>query len=214
MGERNSVYVFKGPSIDQFRDAITSVVAELGGRLKWDQHPDQFVAGMLTSHNDTVHAAYIHQKGHEVAEEIGVRLKIPWINIRIQEGSLWDYSLYDGKIHVDNFSTLPEYWEDDEEWQATQRGKPNVLANLWQVDQRTVENYLKPWGYKRLDDRIFDTILRGKAYPTDRFEYGDIWQMTDFLCALGAHDPNFDEPHSIPRHLKFPSRKKPWWRFW
>lgn len=216
MSESNSVYVFKGPSEDQFRDMAKRVVSDLGGRLEWEIHPDPSDARMTTSHKDSVHAAYIHLKGYEVANQIGLRLAIPWINVRIQEGALWDYSLYSGDTHLDNFSTLPEYWGDDEdededkdeqaEWVATQRGKPDVLANVWQIEQPTIENYLKPWGYVSIDDGSFDTTLRGKAYAADQCEYGDIWQMTDFLRAMGAHDPNFVSPHCVARYLEFPRK--------
>ena len=107
-------------------------------------------------------------------------------------------------LHVDNFSTLPEYWGGDLEWMATQRGKPELLARCWQIEQSKIENYLKPWGFELDEDEgVINTTLRGKAYPTDQYEYGDIWQMADFLRALGAHDPNFDEPHCIPRDLDF-----------
>jgi hypothetical protein len=209
MGERNSVYVYKGCMPDDFRDTATSVVVELGGRLEWDVHPDPMDAAMLTSHRGLVHAAYIHLKEGEIAKRIGSRLAIPWINIRIQEGSLWDYSLFHGEPHLDNFSTLPEYWEeDDQEWLATQRGKLDVLARTWQVEESAIANYLKSWGYELIGD-AFRTTLRGKAYENDRHEYGDIWQMTDFLRALGAHDPNWGEPHSVPRLLEFPSKRRP-----
>lgn len=131
MGERNSVYVFKGPNLRTFRDTSFSVVADLGGRLDWEVHPEPMQAKLLTSHNGHVHAAYIHSNEYEIAKTLGARLAIPWINVRIQEGSLWDYSLYDAEDHLDNFSTLPEYWEDDPEWLATQRGRPDVLASVW-----------------------------------------------------------------------------------
>jgi len=207
MSERNSVYVFKGPTLDEFRDTAVSVVSRLGGHLDWDARPAPIDADLLTSHNSNVHAAYIDCREFEVATGIGTDLKIPWINVRIQEGSLWDYSLYEADSHVDNFSTLPEYWEDDPEWIASQQGNPEVLADCWRIDRSAVENYLKPWGFEVDEDRgVFRTLLRGKAYPTDQYEYGDIWQMTDFLRALGAHDPNFDQPHCIPRGLDFDTR--------
>jgi hypothetical protein len=93
MGERNSVYVFKGPTIDEFRDTMATVVSGLGGRLDWDARPAPMGANLMTSHNANVHAAYVNCRGYEVATGIGTELKIPWINVRIQEGSLWDYSL-------------------------------------------------------------------------------------------------------------------------
>jgi hypothetical protein len=202
MGERNSVFVFKGPTLDEFRDAMSLVVEQLGGRLEWDARPSPAHAPVTTSHNDNTHAAYIHPKGYEIAMRMGTRLACPWINVRIQEGSLWDYSLYEANRSIDDFSTLPEYWNDDVTWQATRRGNPELLANCWQIEQSRIENYLRPWGFKLdEDEEVFKALLRGKAYPTDRHEYGDIWQMTDFLRALGAHDPTWDQPHCIPRGL-------------
>lgn len=203
MGESNSVYVFKGPELSDFRDAVQSAVAALGGHLDWEARPQLFAAKMLTSHNERVHAAYIDVAGFEIAKSIGVRLGIPWINVRIQQGALWDYSLYQADSHLDNFSTLPEYWESDPIWLATQRGNPGLLAATWSIEQAAIERYLQPWGYKvKRATGEFRTTLRGKAYPNDSFEHGDIWQMTDFLRALGAHDPNFDQPHCVPRGLE------------
>ncbi len=214
MGERNSVYVFKDCSEEQLRDSLVCAVADLAGQLQWDTHPNPMQARMLTSHNDRVHAAYIHDKGHEIASLVGKRLAIPWMNVRIQEGSLWDYSLYLAEEHLDNFSVHPEYWDDDEAWQATQRGKPEVLAKVWKVDQSRIENYVKPWGRVVVDEGTYERTRRGKAYPGDEFGYGEIWQMNDFLRALGAHDPNYDQPHCVSRLLTFARKKKPFWRFW
>jgi hypothetical protein len=211
VAERNSVFVFKGPSEEEFHRAMADTVAGLHGRLDWHAHPEPMKSSLLTSHNETVHAAYIHLKGPEISKGVGAQLGIPWMNLRIQEGTLWDYSLYEGNLHVDNFSTLPEYWDDDKEWQSTQRGRPEILARLLKIDQRVIENYLQPWGFMPIDDGMFETTLRGKAYPTDEFEYGDIWQINDFLRALGAHDPNFDSPHSIARGLTFPPSKRRSW---
>jgi hypothetical protein len=213
MGERNSLYVFKGPTLDEFRAAAVSSVAELGGKLEWDVHPDPKRSQIWTSHNGCIHAAYIHWNEHRIAKAIGSQLAIPSINIRIQEGSLWEYSLYDGADSVDEFSTLPEYWDDDPAFRAARRGRLDVLANVWQIEQSAIENYLKPWGYEpNIEEGTFETTLRGKAYPGDQHEYGDIWQMTDFLRALGAHDPNSGEEQSIARQLVMPAEQT-WWKF-
>ena len=94
MSERNSVYVFKGPTVDEFRDTMAIVVASLDGKLDSGRTPcADRSESPATSHNANVHAAYIDYRGDSVATGIGTALKIPWINVRIQEGSLWDYSL-------------------------------------------------------------------------------------------------------------------------
>jgi len=225
MSERNSVFVFKGPTIEEFREAAQQAAEELGGRIAWDVNPAPMEANLLTSHNDRVHAAYVNYwpEDYLFSLAIGKRLAIPWINIRIQEGSLWDFSLYEGENNLDNFSTWPEYWNDDADWIATQRGRPEALARAWNIDRASIENYMRSWRPEDDGGGSVRFALRGKAYPADRHEYGDIWQMADFLRALGAHDPNWNEPHSIPRHLELPPsqpagrgrrRRKAWWKFW
>lgn len=203
MGERNRVYVFKGPTAEQFRDEVCKVVRQLQGLCVWDEHPDPPRSLLLTSHQDNVHAAYIHWKEYEIASRIGENLGIPWIILRIQEGSLWDYSLYHGERNVNNFSTLPEYWENDPGFLASWRGDAEVLAKTWGLPEASISAYLKPW-FGGLEDEclMLSPHLSGqKAYPHDQSEYGDIWQMNDFLRALGAHDPNWGEPHSVSRLL-------------
>lgn len=204
MGESNSVFVFRGTTENELQEQMSIAVTSFGGQLDWSARPDAMSAKLLTSHRDNTHAAYIDLKGFEIAKAIGKSLGITWMNLRIQEGSLWDYSLYSGADHADNFSTLPEYWDDDSEWIATQRGNPELLARLWQIEQNTIDRFLRPWGMEQDEEaRIFRTRLQGKAYPSDRYGYGDIWQMTDFLRSLGAHDPNFDQPTCVPRGLSF-----------
>ncbi len=205
MGERNSVYVYKGLTLEEFRGAIESVATELKGQIAWDEHPQPFSAGLLTSHHGRVHAAYFSQGDFEFAKRVGSRVDGPWINVRIQEGSLWDYSLYQGPAHVQNFSTWPEYWgETDRKWLQAQRGNAAQLAEIWQIEPANIANYLLPWKYRSLRRGGMRVARRGKAYEQDQFEYGDIWQMTDFLRALGAHDPNFSEPNSIARSMTIP----------
>jgi hypothetical protein len=36
---------------------------------------------------------------------------------------------------------------------------------------------------------LVDTIPKGKAYDSDKANYGDCWQMMDFLRAIGAPNP-------------------------
>jgi hypothetical protein len=218
MGERNSVFVFKGPTLEEFQTAFCEVVRQLGGRCVWDERPPAMKSLLLTSHKDRIHAAYIHWEEYKIASALGKRMKIPWINVRIQEGSLWDYSLYQGSEKLDNFSTMPEYWDSNPEFLANWRGNADVLANVWNIEKSRFENYMRPW-YGGIDEDnciVHNSELTGRAYPEDQFEFGDIWQMTDFLRALGAHDPNWDKPECVPRLLVPAKTRNSWWvgRWW
>jgi hypothetical protein len=194
MAERLTLRVFKGPAKDAFRNAFEGVVTQHAGSVAWEDTSVEESGGFRASHNRDVHAVHLpyEESGADylLCVKIGERLSIPWLELRVQEGSLWDYSLYSGSTHLDNFSTLPEYWGEDEEWNATQQGNSRLLAEAWRLDQSRIERYVRYWGYVEDEDEGgFNTLLRGKAYRQDEHEYGDIWQMLDFLRALGAVDP-------------------------
>lgn len=193
MGEALTLRVFKGPDRNEFRSAVEAVVTRYAGRVSWEDAPLVPNEDFRTSHSGNVHAVYLpglSGADHLLCMRIGEKLSTPWLELRVQEGCLWDYSLYVGSTHLDDFSTLPEYWGEDEEWNATQRGNPQLLGATWDIKQSRIERYLCPWGFEMDEDEgVFDTLLRGKAYEQDDFEYGDIWQMLDFLRALGAVDP-------------------------
>jgi hypothetical protein len=209
MGERLTIRIFKGVTTQEFRAAAEEVATKYGGAVNWNskpQHPDR---DFRTSHNEKVHAAYLpYLSGADYlfCQKIAAALSVPWIDLRIQEGSLWDYSLYRGAQHLDNFSTLPEYWGYDEQWIATQRGNPQLLADTWGIQVERIEKYLLPWGFEVDEDEgVFSTLRRGKAYPADKNEYGDIWQMFDFLRAVGATDPVNYEATGEQHELRCPS---------
>lgn len=204
MATRLTLYVFRGPSEIEFREAMESIVADLVGQLDWETHPLVHEANLLTSHGQKTHSAMMSRNGHEIASGIAKRRGIPWMELRIQEGALWDYSLFDGSNFVHKFSTLPEYWDDEPSFIKASQGNPKELARLWKVPLSTIENYLRHWGYiLDEEDGSYEIKLRGKAYPADQFEYGQIWQMTDFLRALGVQYPGGGPPLGIARKLVF-----------
>lgn len=99
---------------------------------------------------------------------------------------------------------------EDQQWLDSRRGKPDILAKVWNIPQSGIENYLKAWGWRVPEDDVgvFDTLLRGRAYPEDVYEYGDIWQMYDFLRALGALDPVNIEAAGRRHSLRCPSEDR------
>ena len=209
MGMRYTLRLFKGNTPVEFRDAMQAIAESVNAVLTWN-HTDAY--DMRLAHSGDVHTLYIpYQDGSDTffCEALGKRLAIPWMELRIQEGSLWDYSLCDGGIGVDNFSTLPQYWlEDpenpDPEYMNQWKGDALVLARLWNLPVNRIDKYLVNWGYRidPSDPDIFHCDLTGKAYPTDRAPYGDYEQFFDFLRALGGTEP-------IERHsLRLPPRSE------
>jgi hypothetical protein len=114
MAERLTIRLFKGCSELEFDRAVEDAVLTHGGEVEWNKEPETNDEDFRTSHNVQVHGFYIPFNGADyiLCQKIGEALIVPWIELRIQEGSLWDYSLYFGKTHLDNFSTWPEYWGD------------------------------------------------------------------------------------------------------
>jgi hypothetical protein len=193
MSLRLRLRCFKGPSEEQFREVFAEQVERHGGAVHWLRSKTKPDEDLRTTHAGRVHTVYLpYLSGADylICRLVGASLDVPWIETRIQEGSLWDYSLYSGPKHVDQFSTLPEYWEENDE-QAAEKdlGDPGLLARLWDVPKERIERYLRHWGLEPLDDERYETKLRGKAYDSDKNEYGSIHQMFDFLSALGAVDP-------------------------
>ncbi len=98
MSERNTLRLFKGPNEQQFRQAVENVVTNHGGHLWWHERPLQRDEDVCTSHNGRVHAVALPYLSGGVdfllCAKIGRVLSVPWIEVRIQEGTLWDYSLY------------------------------------------------------------------------------------------------------------------------
>ena len=151
-------------------------------------------------------------------EKLGRKSGLPWIELRIQEGAIWDYALYQGDQCVDLFSVCPQYWSDPpqltvfsygsslkrmvfeafgsrryddmDERLAEWKGKPAVLAELWGLPKARIERYLVNWGIATdPKEHTFQFTLSGRAYPDDQFEYGNYEQFFDMLRVLGGKEP-------------------------
>ena len=110
----------------------------------------------------------------------------PWMALDMVEGDHWNYRLYKGGEFLHSFSTFPEYWSRDLRDAHRDKGDAQQLASLWGVPVDRVAPYLRNWG-ERPDGRVAARVkLRGKARPDDEFPYGEMYQILDFLRALGS----------------------------
>src|SRR5262249_47881453 len=192
--------LYKGTDVDRFREAMGLAAKALGGAIRWGQagSGDQ---DLRLTHSADVHSVYLPylDRDFTFCKELGRRLGLPWLELRIQEGSIWDYALYRGADVLDTFSVCPQYWEGEEtdaETLEVWRNKPEVLADAWGVPVARVRKYLVNWGYRvDPDEGVFRFERRGKAYPTDEHPYGDYEQFFDILKVLGGSEPG--ERHTI-----------------
>lgn len=220
MGDRLNLCLFRGMTDSDFLATAESIVSRIGGRIIRDVPNSQSRHVFFTCANDQtlcVSMPYLGGSEHLLCKQISESRRGVWMELRIQEGSLWDYSLFKGGDHLHNFSTLPEYWDRDPAYLRSQRGNVEELCEVWNCEKSQVVNYLRPWKMRRpwyaylfgwinlfytppmvistghWYSRIFETyeiFPKGKAYPSDRHGYGEVWQVLDFLEAIGGSNPS------------------------
>jgi hypothetical protein len=203
MSTRLQLRLFRGGNAVSFREAVGQAASSLGGTVTWDQHGPG-PSDLRFSTRGEVHSLYVpyQDAAFPFCREIGRILDCPWIEIRIQEGALWDYSLYRGNECIDMFSVAPEYWLEPaditEDYLRCWRGDPRKLATLWQLPLASVERYIVSWCLHTVDEDTYEFRLKGKAYPTDKYDYGNADQMYDILNTLGGEFPLGDHTLILP----------------
>ena len=202
MSLRYRCLLFRTGDTSAFRRALQAAVESAGGTVEWGESGG---AGELIElgATQTVQSLYLPSGSDlwAIPEAIASALKVPWLDLSINEEAMWSYVLVVDGQTVDDFSTLPQYWDMAEDADADPlAGKfsdPRVLAETWQVPVERVERYLVNWGMQNDpdDSGVYHTILQDKAYPTDEHPYGECRQMFDFMKALGGKMP--DEAHRV-----------------
>ena len=122
----------------------------------------------------------------EASEFLSRELGLPVFSFHIHDGDLWMYLLFhNGKV-VDQFNPLPDYWQELDEGERRQwRGSAQEIAErVPGLAAASIAQYLVQWG-----PDVLERIGRRKAYPDDRFYYGDDWQLVDFMKRLGLSFP-------------------------
>lgn len=217
MADRLTLTLFNGCTLDQLKGAIEYAAANRAGKVIWDS-PDEAPGTQLAIYsNARIHTVNLHLvPTYGFLKDVAGPLGIPWMELRVQESSHWDYSLMRGYEDVCWYSSFPQYWGEDPEYIEQSKGNPELLAQLWGIPLSKIDRYHLQWGNRISESlaartakkirTLFVTVERtdldallhgerakysraGKAYDTDNHEYGDHWQMLDFLRALGGEEP-------------------------
>lgn len=94
----------------------------------------------------------------------------------IYDGDYWGYWLYDKGTAIDQFNSMPDYFEEVPEEEIHKlKGDAEIIAKYFDVEATSIERYLVRWSEETMDK---------KAYEDDEFGYED-WQMADFMRKLG-----------------------------
>ncbi|HEY5747117.1 MAG TPA: hypothetical protein VIU12_13620 [Chryseolinea sp.] len=157
-------------------------------------------------------------------------LNAPVFSFHVHDGDLWMYVLYVNGEIVDQFNTMPDYWDGD---MAVEE------INSWNGDARVVAKYVPGLSPAKIDQYLVRWDLdetEKKAYDDDEFVRED-WQLLDFMRKCGLPYP-LDEDQNIigqtyslltktpPPQASSDSNDdrigkasatgdtKPWWKFW
>lgn len=216
MGARLTLRIYKGCDQAAFRLLAERAVLAVGGEgIVWGERGSEPDQDLRVVHAGEVHTLYVPYQGSDYVfcKKLGELGRLPWIEVRIQEGSHWDYALFSGPDLVDQFSVDPDYFCEKGD-QAHLAGDATKLAEHWGLPVAQISRYLRPWGRREIDEDVFNYVLSGKAYPEDRAPYGDYEQFFDFVRALGGRYPEQEE-HTIRLPVpQWAKPRRPWWRFW
>jgi hypothetical protein len=126
-------------------------------------------------------------------------------SFHIHDGDLWMYRLYENGAVVDRFNPVPDYWGtiDSAERRGWRGDAASVASRIPGLSSEQIAGYLVQWDdlvlpfWRRLATLLGRTPR--KAYATDRFHYGQDWQLIDFMDKLGLAFPDGDWPRATYR---------------
>lgn len=193
MGMRYSLQAYRCADIKVFQRALASVAKKHGGTFSATNAPKDDKTTLRVGIGTNAIAVYYPKAIFPFHKDLSLELDAtPFMEARIQEGSHWDYGLYRGMQLLDQFSTYPQYWDDEEDpiGVLLVRGRPEMVSLVFGVPQERFIRYMRHW-YADWDEdeEEFRTKLEGKAYPDDKSPYRNYEQLWDFLASLGIQDP-------------------------
>lgn len=187
MGERHQYILIRGFDEHSGRELLENCVASANSQLIEGKSPDYYRKPWLGFGTGKGCVAILLERWHVAYNEIGRLTNQPWIQLRAQEGSHWDYTLLCGAQILDQFSTEPNYWESDDPYDSKYshlKGNASVLANAWELPEERVDKYLVNWEW--FPDEPGPRIPKVKAYASDVSAYCDVLQVDDVARALGC----------------------------
>jgi hypothetical protein len=139
----------------------------------------------------------------EASAFLSRELTRPVFSFHIHDSDLWMYTLYENGSPVDQFNPVPDYWgevedEESDSWRGDARA---VAARVPGLSPDVVARYLVRWGAD-----VVESSGRVKAYPDDRYHYGDDWQLVDFMRRLGLDYPLGDDGSALGTTYRFTAR--------
>ena len=169
--------IIPGCEVSQVREAVENVADRMDTLDPTQCSYRQLECGSMVLFNEDC-CGY-----EELAIELSEKLPSPVLLLYIYDDDFWGYYFYEKGKELDQFSPMPDYFEDCSP-QEMQRcaGDSALLARYFSVEQGSIENYLRQWTPDMVEQYGED---EEKAYPDDEFGQYDCWQMADFMKKLG-----------------------------
>jgi hypothetical protein len=125
---------------------------------------------------------------------LSIELQTSVFSFHIHDEDLWMFQLFHKGEMVSRFNPVPDYWQDvisDQELQSWKGDAARIAEYVPGLIASTIEKYFIRWDSLGEED---------KAYPEDEFEYGDCWQLVDFMEKVGLYYP-IDEEGNVQGNL-------------
>jgi hypothetical protein len=189
--------------LQQVEASVTAFIKTVGGGLEpgdieYD-HPNLALIGQH-GNNTTVVYPEGFVEWDDASAFLSKELDTSVFSLHIHDEDLWMFQLFHKGELITRFNPIPDYWQDDlspEEKQSWQ-GNPELVSQYVPgVSTEKIAKYFMSWDWDEDDEGD------EKAYPEDMYEYGDCWQLIDFMEKLGLEYPIDEEGNIHGQKYKF-----------
>lgn len=196
MGERTVYSILKPLDRRLSTDAIAHAISHCPNEKPIDRPGSQWRHELDTQRIVCVHSddvLVMSSRAWRFAEFIAKTHNLLLMELRMQEGDHWDFTLYRGGQHqlLADFSTRVLYFDDSPRaprpWKS---GDLQTFAQAWEIDPQLVAPYLIDWDRPR---NVYERLRRRKekrSMPDDKFPIGDVHQIFDFMRVIGVAVPH------------------------
>ncbi|MDO1448045.1 hypothetical protein Q0590_17360 [Rhodocytophaga aerolata] len=169
-----------------------------GGLLGEEVEEDHPNLAIISEHGQHTTVLYPNDfiEWDDASAFLSLDLQTSVFSFHIHDEDLWMFQLFHKGQLVSRFNPVPDYWQDvisDQELQSWQGNAPEIVQYVSGLSAATIEKYFVRWD---------DLGEEDKAYPDDEFEYGDCWQIVDFMAKLGMEYPIDEEGNVYGRVYK------------
>lgn len=177
---------------ESLRRYALSVDGGLTADNEEDDHPNLAIISGQTSHTTIIYPNDFVE-WDDASAFLSRDLQTSVFSFHIHDEDLWMFQLfYKGEL-VSRFNPVPDYWQDlisEQEIESWQGDAQKVKEYVPGLEVNSIDKYFIRWD---------DLGEEEKAYPEDEFEYGDCWQVVDFMEKLGLKYP-IDEEGNVEGH--------------